>query len=61
MTESIEWVIEDQTFSLSFDLAPTPDPSPRLPSAICLCFSVFPSLPTGGGGGEARSYDEEKA
>ncbi len=36
---SIEWFIEDQAFSPSYDLAPrTPPP---LPSENCLSFTVF--------------------
>ncbi len=36
--ESIELIIEDQAFSQSYDLTPTP---PHLPSTSYLSFSVF--------------------
>ncbi len=51
--ESIEWLIEDQAFLQSYDLAPLPPllPFPPFPfNKLCLFFSVFlwvavPSLP----------------
>ncbi len=58
--------IENQAFSPSYNLAPPPHP---LPSASCLSFSVFQFV-TGrtywrkmgeGGGGGAKSFDNEKA
>ncbi len=39
-TREFELFIEDQAFSPSYDLAPSP-PLPPLPSASCLSFSVF--------------------
>jgi hypothetical protein len=39
LSESIEWFIEDQSFLMSYDLAPSPNHP--LPSANCLSFSVF--------------------
>ncbi len=56
--DSVEWFIGDQAFSLSYDLAPLPDPP--LPSASCLSFSVFLCFATeGGGAGRAKSDNEE--
>ncbi len=42
-SESSEWFIEDQAFSLSCDLGPPPVPHPLPPllSVGCLSFSVF--------------------
>ncbi len=63
--ESIEWFIEDQAFSPSYDLAPCSLPPP--PSATCLSFSVFLCVADGaywresGVGWGANSYDGEKA
>ncbi len=55
MPESIEWFIEDQAFSPSYDLAP---PAPPLPSSVSK-LSLFLRLPvcrrTGGGRGWGRS------
>jgi hypothetical protein len=68
--ESIEWVIDDQAFSPSYDLAPRPPPPTPSPYPFSK-LSLFLSLPicrrrssllTGeGGGGErgAKSYDSE--
>ncbi len=39
VAENIEWCIEEQAFSLSYDLAPPPPP-PNLPSATCLSFCL---------------------
>jgi hypothetical protein len=50
-------IIEDEAFSLSYDLAPPPSLPHTLPSASCLSFSVFlyiggrAYLLTGEGGG----------
>ncbi len=58
--ESIDWLIEDQAFSLSSDLAPTPRPSlPPLPSASCLS-CVSPVELTNGrkGGGEGMGNEQ---
>ncbi len=55
ISESIEWFIEDQDFSPTYDL--TPHPPPPLPSASCPYFSVFLCVAVraywqvGGGGG----------
>jgi hypothetical protein len=38
--ERLEFFMEDQAFSPSYDLAPPP-PIPPLPSESCLSFSVF--------------------
>ncbi len=61
----IECFIEDQAFSTSYDLVPTPPlPPPPLPSASFLSFSVFLCVAAvkltdgggcGGGGGETKS------
>jgi hypothetical protein len=40
-SKSIQWFIEDQAFSLSYDLAPPAPPSTPLPSAKCISFSIF--------------------
>ncbi len=70
--ESIKWYIyfiEDRAFSPSYDLAPSPFPSPSPVNKL----SPFLRLPyvasraywreegEGGGGGGAKSYDGEKA
>ncbi len=62
---SIVGFIEDQAFSLSYNLAPAPTPSPLL-SASCLFFSVFLCVvgraywrERGGVGGGAKSYGEK--
>ncbi len=56
MPESIEWFIEDQAFSLSFDFAP-----PNLLSQTSCGFPVGLTDKGGGGGGGAKSYDGQKA
>ncbi len=71
--ETIEWFIEDQVFSRSYDSAPRP-PFPPLPSASCLSFSDFCVSPVeltdeiggeragwGLGGKITKSYNREKA
>jgi hypothetical protein len=50
-TKSIELFIEDQAFSLSYDLAPSPPP-PTAVSKLSLSFSVFPGRAYRGGRGE---------
>jgi hypothetical protein len=67
--ESIEWVIEDQAFLPSYDLAPPLNPTPSTISKLSLFLSLLAyrrsSLLTGGGGGVgvegAKSYDGEKS
>jgi hypothetical protein len=51
---SIKWFIDDQVFSPSSDLAP----SPPLPSANFLSFSVFPCSAGRVRGGEGRGGEE---
>ncbi len=56
---SIKWFIEDQAFSLSYDLAPHPPPAPSPGSKLSLFLSLpvcrRSSLLTGGGRGRGRS------
>ncbi len=52
--DSIEWFIEDQAISLSYDLAPPPPPPPILPSLhVCRRSSL---LSVGGGGGRSQIH-----
>ncbi len=67
-TESIEWFIEDQVSSLSYDLAPFPTPPLPLPSASCISLSLpvcrwssFTYGREGGGRGGVKTYYGEKA
>ncbi len=58
--ERIEWFLEDQAFSPSYDFAP-PQTHP-LPSSCCLSFSVFLCVAGRAWGVVAdKSYDGEKA
>ncbi len=67
--ESIEWFIEDQAFSPSCDLVPPPPPSP--PCSVCISSTgeaqedwekrKLVNEEGRGGGGSAKSYDDEKA
>ncbi len=65
--ENIEWFVEDQAFSPSYDSAPPHPLPPPLPSASCLSFSVFLCGGReytgwrGGAGGATKSYDGKKA
>jgi hypothetical protein len=66
-SESIERFIEDQAFSPSYDLAPLP-PYPlsrqqvvSLSQSSCVPCLLRGELGQGEGGGEAKSYDGEKA
>jgi hypothetical protein len=66
-TESIKWFIKDRVFSLSYDLAPPPNPAPSPVSKLCLSFSVFLCVAGRdywwgrGGGGGAITYEGETA
>ncbi len=61
-TESIKCIIEDQTFSPSYDSAPFPSLSRLQVVSLSPSSSVSPvELDGGGEGVEAKSYDGEKA
>ncbi len=63
MPESIEWFIEDQAFSPSYDLAPPATPLPSSVSKLSLFLRLLcvAGREGKGGGGGAKSYGGQKA
>jgi hypothetical protein len=57
--ESIEWFFDDQVFSPSYDLAPSPSPPPR-PPASCLFLSLLGCRSSLLTGEVARGWDRSQ-